>query len=125
MSKRPSSGNPLMNPIHSEIPATTSAQVRTQALRFAHFTDKVLGRLNRAAARLCRRCLRELQQNPEHYDQISTYHVDLLARAIRRELDALYSCLRVDSLEMIDRSYQDWIRQGRNRKRTVPPPMAS
>jgi hypothetical protein len=114
-----------MNPIRSEISATTSAQVRTQALRFAHFTDKVLGRLNRVAARLCRRCLRELQQNPEHYDQISTYHVDLLARAIRRELDALYSCLRVDSLEMIDRSYQDWIRQGRNRKRTVPPPMAS
>ena len=114
-----------MNPIHSEIPATTSPQVRTQALRFAHFTDKVLGRLNRVAARLCRRCLRELQQNPEHYDQISTYHVDLLARAIRRELDALYRCLRVDSLEMIDRSYHDWIRQRRNRKRTAPPPMAS
>ena len=125
MSKRPSNGSVLMNPIRSEIPATTSAQVRKQALRFAHFTDKVLGRLNRVAARLCRRCLRELQQNPEHYDQISTYHVDLLARAIRRELDALYSCLRVDSLEMIDRSYHDWIRQGRNRKRTAPPPMAS
>ena len=125
MSKRPSSGSPLMNPIRSEIPAATSAQVRTQALRFAHFTDKVLGRLNRVAARLCRRCPRELQQNPEHYDQISTYHVDLLARAIRRELDALYSCLRVDSLEMIDRSYNDLIRQGRNRKGTAPPPMVS
>ena len=125
MSKRPSSGSPLMNPIRSEIPATTSPQVRTQALRFALFTDKVLGRLNRVAARLCRRCLHELQQNPEHYDQISTYHVDLLARAIRREVDTLYSCLRVDSLEMIDRSYQDWIRQRKNRKKTVPPPMAS
>ena len=124
MSKQPSSGSSVMNPIQSEIPATTSAQARTQALRFAHFTDKVLGRLNRLAARLCRRCLCELQQNPEHYDQIATDHVDLLARAIRRELDALYSCLRVDSLEMIDRSYHDWIRQGRNRKRTVPPPMA-
>ena len=125
MSKRPSSGSPLMSPIPSEIPATTSTQVRTQALRFAHFTDRVLGRLNRVATRLCRRCLRELQRNPEHYDQISTYHVDLLARAIRRELDALYSCLRVDSLEMINRSYQDWIRQRKNRKKTVPPPMAS
>lgn len=124
MLKRPSNGSVLMNPIHSEIPATTSAQVRKQALRFAHFTDKVLGQLNRTAARLCRRCLRELQQNPEHYDQISTYHVDLLARAIRRELDALYSCLRVDSLEVIDRSYQDRIRQRKNRKKTVPPPMA-
>jgi hypothetical protein len=124
MSKRPSNGSVLMNSIHSEIPASTSAEVRTQALRFAHFTDKVLGRLNRAAGRLCRRCLRELQQNPEHYDQISTYHVDLLARAIRRELDALYSCLRVDSLEMIDHSYQDWIRQGRNRKKIDSPPMA-
>ena len=124
MSKRLSNGSVLMNPIRSEIPATTSAQVRKQALRFAHFTDKVLGRLNRVAARLCRRCLRELQQNPEHYDQISTYHVDLLARAIRRELDALYGCLRVDSLEMIDRSYQDQIRQRKNRKKTVPPPMA-
>ena len=125
MSKRPSSGSPLMSPIPSEIPATTSTQVRTQALRFAHFTDRVLGRLNRVATRLCRRCLRELQRNPEHYDQISTYHVDLLARAIRREVDTLYSCLRVDSLEMIDRSYQDWIRQRKNRKKTVPPPMAS
>jgi hypothetical protein len=124
MSKRPSNGSLLMSPIHSEIPANTSAQVRKQALRFAHFTDKVLGQLNRAAARLCRRCLRELQQNPQHYDQISTYHVDLLARAIRRELDALYSCLRVDSLEVIDHSYQDWIRQRKNRKKTVPPPMA-
>ena len=124
MSKRPSNGSVLMIPTHSEIPATTSTQVRTQALRFAHFTDKVLGRLNRVAARLCRRCLRALQQNPEHYNQISTYHVDLLARAIRRELDALYRCLRVDSSEMIDRSYHDWIRQGRNRKRTAPPPMA-
>jgi hypothetical protein len=124
MSKRPSNGSVLMNSIHSEIPASTSAEVRTQALRFAHFTDKVLGRLNRAAGRLCRRCLRELQQNPEHYDQIFTYHVDLLARAIRRELDALYSCLRVDSLEIIDRSYQDWIRQRKNCKKTVPPPMA-
>jgi hypothetical protein len=113
-----------MNPIHSEIPATTTSQVRKQAVRFAHFTDTVLGQLNRAAARLCRRCLRELQQNPEHYDQIFTYHVDLLARAIRRELDALYSCLRVDSLEIIDRSYQDWIRQRKNCKKTVPPPMA-
>jgi hypothetical protein len=124
MSKRPSNGSVLMNSIHSEIPASTSAEVRTQALRFAHFTDKVLGRLNRAAGRLCRRCLRELQQNPEHYDQISTYHVDLLARAIRRELDALYSCLRVDSLEMIDHSYQDWIRQRRNCKKIDSPPMA-
>jgi len=124
MSKRPSNGSPLMNPIHSEIPATTSAHVRKQAVRFAHFTDRVLGQLNRAAARLCRRCLHELQQNPAHYDQISTYHVDLLARAIRRELDALYSCLRVDSLEIIDRSYQDWIRQKKNRKKTVPPPTA-
>jgi len=88
------------------------------------FTDKVLGQMNRAAARLCRRCLHELQQNPAHYDQISTYHVDLLARAIRRELDALYSCLRVDSLQMIDRSYQDWIRQGKNRKKNAPPPTA-
>ena len=113
-----------MNPIYSEIPATPSAQVRTQALRFALFTDRVLGRLNRAAARLCRRCLRELQQNPEHYDQISTYHVDLLARVIRRELHALYGCLRVDSLEIIDRSYQDWIRQSKNCKKTVPPPTA-
>ena len=124
MSKRPSNGSVLMNPIHSEIPDTTSAQVRKQALRFALFTDKVLGRLNRAAARLCRRCLRELQQNPEYYDQISTYHVDLLARAICRELDALYSCLRVDCLEIIDRSYQDRIRQRKNRKKIVPPPMA-
>jgi hypothetical protein len=124
MCKASSNDSALMKPIHPEIPATTPAHVREQAVRFAHLTDKVLSQLNRAGARLCRRCLRELQQNPEHYDQISTYHVDLLARAIRRELDALYSCLRVDTLEVIDRSYQDWIRREKNRKKRTRPPMA-
>ena len=124
MCKAPSNDSPLRKPIHPKIPAATPAQVREQAVRFAHLTDRVLGQLNRAGARLCRRCLHELQQNPEHYDHISTYHVDLLARAIRRELDALYSCLRVDTLEVIDRSYQDWIRRGKNRNKPVRPPVA-
>ena len=124
MCKASSNDSPLMKPIHPKIPATTPAQVREQAVRFAHLTDKVLGQLNRVGARLCRRCLRELQQNPEHYDHISAYHVDLLARAIRQELDALYSCLRVDTLEVIDRSYQDWIRREKNRKKSTRPPMA-
>ena len=125
MCKASSNDSPLMKPIQPQIPATTPGHVREQAVRFAHFTDKVLGRLNRIGARLCRRCLHELQQNPEHYDRISAYHVDLLARAIRRELDALYSCLRVDTLEVIDRSYQDWIRRGKNQKQSAWPPMAS
>jgi len=124
MCKTPSNDSPLRKRIHPKIPATTPAQVREQAVRFAHLTDKVLGQLNRAGARLCRRCLHELQQNPEHYDRISAYHVDLLARAIRRELDALYSCLRVDTLEVIDRSYQDWIRRGKNRNKPPRPPIA-
>ena len=124
MCKAPSNDSSLMKPIHSQIPATAPAHVREQAVRFAHLTDKVLGQLNRAGARLCRRCLHELQQNPEHYDRISAHHVDLLARAIRRELDALYSCLRVDTLEVIDRSYQDWIRRGKNRKKPARPPIA-
>jgi hypothetical protein len=124
MCKASSNDSPLRKPIHPKIPATTSAHLREQAVRFAHLTDKVLGQLNRAGARLCRRCLHELQQNPEHYDRISAYHVDLLARAIRRELDALYSCLRVDTLEVIDRSYQDWIRRGKNRNKPVRPPIA-
>jgi hypothetical protein len=124
MCKASSNDSPLIKPIHPQIPATTPGHVREQAVRFAHFTDTVLGRLNRIGARLCRRCLHELQQNPEHYDQIATYHVDLLARAIRRELDALYRCLRVDSLEMIDRSYQDWIRRGKNHKHPARPPRA-
>jgi hypothetical protein len=116
MCKASSNDSPLMKPIHPEIPATTPRHIREQAVRFAYLTDRVLGQLNRVGARLCRQCLHELQKNPEHYDRISTYHVDLLARAIRRELDALYRCLRVDSLEVIDRSYQDWIRRGKNRK---------
>jgi hypothetical protein len=124
MCKASSNDSPLMKPIQSEIPATTPAHLREQAVRFAHFTDKVLGQLNRAGARLCRRCLHELQQNPENYDHISAYHVDLLARAIRRELDALYRCLRVNTLEVIDRSYQDRIRRGKNRKKSTRPPMA-
>ena len=124
MCKVSSNDSPLSKPIHSEIPTTTPGHIREQAVKFAHLTDRVLGRLNRIGARLCRRCLHELQQNPEHYDRISAYHVDLFARAIRRELDALYSCLRIDSLEVIDRSYQDWIRRGKNRKKPGRPPMA-
>jgi len=124
MCKASSNGSPLIKQISPQIPATTPGQVREHAVRFAHLVDKVLGRLNRAGARLCRRLLRELQQNPEYYDQISSYHVDLLAQAIRRELDALYSCLRVDKLEAIDRSYQDWIRRGKNRKKSARPPLA-
>jgi len=123
MCKASSSDRPRMNSIPPEIPATTPGHIREQAVRFAHLTDKVLGQLSRAGARLCRRCLHELQQNPEHYDRISAYHVDLLARAIRRELDALYSCLRVDTLEMIDRSYQDWIRRGKKQNQPTRPPV--
>lgn len=115
MYKVSSNDSPSLNPIQLDI--CSPAQIQQQAVRFAHFTDKVLGRLNRIGARLCRRCLQELQQCPEHYDRICAYHVDLLARAIRRELDALYCCLRVDTLEVIDRSYQDWIRGAKNRKR--------
>ena len=124
MYKVSSNDSPLSKPIHPEIPTTTPGHIREQAVKFAHLTDRVLGRLNRIGARLCRCCLHELQQNPEHYDHISAYHVDLLAQAIRRELDALYSCLRVDTLEVIDRSYQHWIRQRKNRKKPGRPPMA-
>ena len=121
MCKVSSNDSPLKKPIHPNIPTTTPGHIREQAVKFAHFTDRVLGRLNRSGARLCRCCLHELQKDPEHYDQISAYHVDLLARAIRQELDTLYSCLRVDTLEVIDRSYQDRIRRAKNRK---PPPVA-
>ena len=117
MCKASSNDSPLMKPIQQQIPAVTPRHIREQAVKFAHLTDNVLGQLSRTAAHLCRRCLHELQQNPEHYDRISAYHVDLLAQAIRRELDALYCCLRVDTLEVIDRSYQDWIRRGKNRKK--------
>jgi hypothetical protein len=111
-----------MDPIEVNISTTAPAQIREQAVRFAHFTDTVLGRLNRIGARLCRRCLRELQHYPEHYDRISAHHVDLLARAIRRELDALYRCLCVDTLEVIDRSYKHWIRRAQQRPRPLRPP---
>lgn len=114
MCKASSNDSIPCEPIQSEIPTTTPGHIREQAVRFAQLTDKVLGQLNRIGARLCQRCLHELQQNPEHYDRISTYHVDLLAQAIRQELDALYSCLRVDTLKVIDRSYQDWIQRGKN-----------
>ena len=124
MYKASSNGSPLMKPIHPEIPAATPGYIREQAVKFAYLTDKVLGQFNRIGACLCRRCLHELQKNPQNYDQISTYHVDLLARSIRRELDALYTCLRVDTLEVIDRSYQDWIRRKKNRKPPAWPPTA-
>jgi len=124
MCKASSNGSPLMKPSQPQIPAATPTHIREQAVRFAYFTDKLLGQLNRIGARLCRRCLHELQKNPENYDRISAYHVDLLARAIRRELDALYSCLRVDTLEVIDRSYQDWIRRKKNRKQPSQLPIA-
>jgi len=122
MCKASSNGRALMNPV--EIPTPTPAQIQQQALRFAHFTDTVLGRLNRIGARLCRRCLQQLQQCPEHYDRISAYHVDLLARAIRRELDTLLHCLRVDTLEIIERSYQHRIQRPKHPHQPPRPPEA-
>ena len=116
MCKVSSNDNCPQPPIQSQPTGALPAHVREQAIRFAHLTDRIMGRLNRIGSRLCRRCLHELEQNPEHYDQISSYHVDLLARAIRREVDALYHSLRVDTLDVIERSYQNRIRRSKKRK---------
>ena len=123
MCKTSSNDSPLIKPTQPEIPATTPRHIREQAVKFAYLTDRVLGQLSRACARLCRHCLHELQQNPEHCDRIPAYHVDLLAQAIRRELDALYRCLRVDTLEVIDRSYRDWIRRPKKQNQPTRMPV--
>lgn len=46
MSNVSSNGNPRVNPIPLEIPTAIPIEVRGQALKFAHFTDKVMGRLD-------------------------------------------------------------------------------
>jgi len=84
--------------------------LRTEAQKFIDFTDTVLGRLHGIGKPLCKRYLLELRYCPENYDQLSGYHVDLLARRIAEELDALYRCLGANTMDVISISYTKWIR---------------
>ena len=70
------------------------------------FTENVLGRLNNIATGLCRSYLEELRVCPENYDQPAAYHVELLARRIGKEVDALYQSLRVSTIDHIGTWYE-------------------
>ncbi len=86
----------------SDLPLLVQAEVT----KFLRFIDKVLGRLNTIATELCDGYLEELRLCPENYDQLASYHVDLLARTIAKEVDALYQVLQVSTIEHIEMWYE-------------------
>ncbi len=86
--------------------AQLSPLVQAEARRFVLFTEKVLGRLNNIATGLCRSYIEELRVCPENYDQPAAYHVELLARRIGKEVDALYQGLRVSTIDHIGTWYE-------------------
>ena len=79
-----------------------SLLVQAETTKFLSFVDKVLDRLNSVATGLCDEYLEELRLCPENYDRLATYYVDLLARRIGKEVDALYQALRVSTIEHIE-----------------------
>lgn len=95
------------SPMLSELPQ----QVRAEADKFVGLTGKVLGRLNDIANRVCKAFLKELIYSPEAYDKLSVHHLDLLARKIGQEVDALYKCLMITSIDIIGSSYEMWVRE--------------
>ena len=86
----------------SDLPLLVQAEVT----KFLRFIDKVRGRLNSIATQLCDGYLEELRLCPENYDQLASYHVDLLARTIAKEVDALYQVLQVSTIEHIGMWYE-------------------
>jgi len=89
-------------PVISELPLS----VQPEASKFLRLIDKVLGRLNSVVTGLCNGYLEELQLCPHEYDRLAAYHVDLLARRIGKEVDALYQALRVSTIENIEMWYE-------------------
>ncbi len=89
-------------PAISELPLL----VQPEASKFLRLIDKVLGRLDSAVTGLCDGYLEELQLCPHDYDRLAAYYVDLLARRIGKEVDALYQALRVSTIENIEMWYE-------------------
>ena len=89
-------------PVISELPLL----VQPEASKFLRLINKVLGRLNSVVTGLCDGYLQELQLCPDDYDRMAAYHVDLLARRIDKEVDALYQALRVSTIEHIEMWYE-------------------
>lgn len=89
-------------PAISELPLL----VQAEASKFLRLINKVLGRLNSVVTGLCDEYLEELQLCPEDYDRMATYHVDLLARRIAKEVDTLYRALQVSTIEHIEMWYE-------------------
>ena len=80
--------------------------VQPEATKFLRVINTVLNRLDSTCAQISDEYLQELKHSPEHYDRLATYHVDLLARYIAKEVDILYKGLRVSSIEHIEMRYQ-------------------
>ncbi len=76
--------------------------IQPEATKFLRFVDKVLDRLTSIVRELCDGYLEELQYCPQNYDQLATYHVDLLARRIGKEVDALYQALCISTIEHLE-----------------------
>ncbi len=82
----------------SELPSL----VQPEATKFLRFVDKVLDRLTSIVRELCDGYLEELRLCLQNYDRLASYHVDLLARRIGKEVEALYQGLRVSTIEHIE-----------------------
>ncbi|RKX73580.1 MAG: hypothetical protein DRP87_18675 [Spirochaetes bacterium] len=78
-----------------------------EAEKFLCFTEMFLNRLNSITKELCNEYLEELRFRPPSYDSVSLYHIALLARRIRKEVDTLSESLSVSSIEYIEMWYKE------------------
>jgi hypothetical protein len=91
---------------------------RSYGQRFVHFTNTILQRMNELTDQLIRGFLQELDYSPENADQVSVYYAQLLVQRINKEVDALYRCLAVDTIDIIHNAYERWIMENTPEKQS-------
>ncbi len=78
---------------------------------FLRLTVKLLTRLNGIGNRVFTTFVEELGRSPEVCDHLSVYYADLLAQKLGKEMDALYHCVLINTIDIINSSYTKWIRE--------------
>ena len=86
-------------------------QAQREAEKYADFVGSVLGRLNGIADQLTKSLVEDLCHSPQLCSHFSVFYADLLAEAFGKELDALYQCVLINTIDIIGSSYEKWIRE--------------
>jgi hypothetical protein len=86
-------------------------RAQQEANMFLRLTVKLLTRLNGIGNRVFTTFVEELGRSPEVCDHLSVYYADLLAQKLGKEMDALYHCVLINTIDIINSSYTKWIRE--------------